>query len=84
MPMGVGRIFSREWAIVDFPGVAKKIFAEGAKSGEISLCLLRNLGNNLFCENFDRKMSNFKIQGGIGHPLPPLPTPMPPLPTPMP
>jgi len=34
--MGVGRIFSREGPIVDFPGVAKNIFAAGTKSGKIS------------------------------------------------
>ena len=33
--MGVGRIFSREGPIVDFPGLAKKISAGGAKSGKI-------------------------------------------------
>jgi len=33
--MGVGRIFSREGPIVDFPGAAKNISA-GGKSGKIS------------------------------------------------
>jgi len=33
--MGVGRIFSMGGPIVDFPGVAKKSFAEGGKSGKI-------------------------------------------------
>jgi len=31
LSMGVGRIFSREGPIMDFSGVGKKNFAEGAK-----------------------------------------------------
>jgi len=34
--MGIGRIFSREGLRMNFPEVAKKIFAGGAKSGKIS------------------------------------------------
>jgi len=32
--MSVGNIFSREGPLLDFPKVAKKIFAEGLKSGK--------------------------------------------------
>jgi len=35
-----------------------------------------NLRNNLFCQNFKRKMSNFKIQWGLTPLLPPHPTPI--------
>jgi len=57
---GIGRIFSREGPFVDFPW--------GGKSGEISFYPLGKVENNLFCQNFDRKISNFKTQGGA---LPP-------------
>ena len=64
---GIGRIFSREGPFVDFPW--------GGKSGEISFYPLGKVENNLFCQNFDRKISNFKTQGGALPPLHPLPRP---------
>jgi len=34
--MGPGKIFSKEGAIVDFPGVRQQYFCKGAKSGKIA------------------------------------------------
>jgi len=41
LSVSVGRIFSRERPIVDFPGVARKFFA-GDKSAAISFYTVRN------------------------------------------
>jgi len=36
LKMGAGRIFSKEGAVVDFPGVGQQYFCKGAKSGKIT------------------------------------------------
>jgi len=49
--MGVGKIFSREPNCGIFPGVAKKIFPEGAKSGEISFHSLETKISTFFAKD---------------------------------
>jgi len=46
--MGVGRIFSREGPIVDFPRVARKVLQGGLKWQKF-ISTTRNEEKNLFC-----------------------------------
>ena len=66
LDMGVGRIFSRGGAVRDFP----KIFSRGGPKVVKFGFYPSKLKKQPFFAN------SFKIQGGQGPPLPPLPTPM--------
>ena len=63
MDMGVGRSFSSEGAIVDFPGVAKNVLLAGRP--KVAKCRFTHSKprKHFFCSAFDEKMSNFKIHG---------------------
>jgi len=56
--------YSGEGPIVDFPGVAKHIFARGGGQKCQNFISPTRNQENLFCSNVDGKMSYFKIQGG--------------------
>jgi len=76
--IGVGRIFSWVGAEVDFstwwPQVA--YFSTGGNSGEILFYQVETERKPFFYKKFNRKKSNFKIQGSFGPPLHPHPTPI--------
>ena len=57
-------------AIVVCPEVAKKIFVWGAKSSEILFYPLKTKQTSFICWKFNRKVSNFKIQGPWPLPAP--------------
>jgi len=66
--MGVGRIFFREGPMVDFPKVAKRIFAGRPKVVEVHFNHSKSR-KQPFSQKFDGKMSNFKIQKGALAPI---------------
>ena len=63
--MGVGKIFSREGPLGDFP----KLFQGGTQNGEICFFPTQNKQNNVFLLEISNSM-------GAGTHLPSLPTPM--------
>ena len=60
--MGVGGIFFREGPTVDFPGVAKNIYARGGtKVAKFYFTHSESNKTTLICKKCEDKMSNFKI-----------------------
>jgi len=49
-------------------GLAKNMFAGGAKRGKISFSPLETKKTTFFAKKYDGKMSNFKIFGGLALP----------------
>jgi len=70
MSMGVGRIFSGEGPILDFPEIAKKVFAGGVEQGKISYLPPKTKKATIFVKNLMEKCQTSKSRGVLA-PLPP-------------